>query len=428
MQLNDKRTINGWAFYDWANSAYYLVISTAIFPIFFASRTHELVQVMGYELSNTALYSFSVSASYILITFLSPILSGIADYTGRRMYFLRLFTMIGAAGCITLFFFKNPETMWIGIAGFILGTIGGAGGLVFYDSYLPLIATEDQYDRVSARGYAYGYIGSVLLLVFSLVMIQKPDWFGITDMTLPPRISFFLVGVWWIGFSQITFNRLPKDSPVKNQSNLFSRGWYELGKVWQIIKHDKHIKLYLSSYFFYIAGVNTVIYLASIFASKELGFEKTELIITILLLQLVAIPGALFFAKLSKWWGNKISLLLQLGIWMIICAGAYATTEKWHFFTIAALVGLVLGGIQSLSRATYAKLLEDRTEDLTSFFSFYDVISKVGIVSGTFLFGLVNSITGSMRYSVLGLMLLFIIGFFFLLMVDKRRINTVSSE
>ena len=427
MALNDKRTIRGWAFYDWANSAYYLVISTAIFPIYYASVTNETIKVLGYEVSNTAFYSFSVSAAYILITILSPLLSGIADYAGRRMFFLRIFTFIGAIGCMILFFFDSPQTTWIGTSGFILGAIGGAGGLVFYDSYLPLIASEDQYDKVSAKGYSYGYIGSVILLVLSLVMIQKPGWFGIVDTTLPPRVSFVLVGIWWIGFSQITFRQLPKDSPVKNSSSLLTRGWHELGKVWQIIKFDKHIKLFLASYFFYTAGVNTVIYLASIFASKELGFEKTELIITILLLQLVAIPGALFFARLSKIWGNKISLLLQLGIWMIICAGAYATTAKWEFFTIAGLVGMVLGGIQSLSRSTYAKLLEDRTEDLTSFFSFYDVISKIGIVSGTFLFGLVNSITGSMRTSVLGLMLLFIFGFLLLLRVDKGRVNTSLS-
>lgn len=427
MALNDKRTINGWAFYDWANSAYYLVISTAIFPIYFATVTQENIRVLGYELSNTAFYSFSVSAAYILITFLSPLLSGIADYAGRRMFFLRIFTMIGAIGCILLFFFNSPETTWLGTAGFILGAIGGAGGLVFYDSYLPLIASEDQYDKVSARGYSYGYIGSVILLIFSLVMIQKPEWFGITDATLPPRISFVLVGIWWIGFSQITFSRLPKDVPLKNVDNILTKGWKELGKVWQIIKYDKDILLYLSSYFFYVAGVNTVIYLASIFASEELGFEKTELIITILVLQLVAIPGALFFARLSKSWGNKTSLLLQLGIWMLICAGAYATTAKWQFFTIAGLVGMVLGGIQSLSRSTYAKLLEERTTDLTSFFSFYDVISKIAIVSGTFLFGVVNSITGSMRYSVLGLMLLFVIGFLFLLRIDKQRINTART-
>ncbi|HJW31429.1 MAG TPA: MFS transporter [Saprospiraceae bacterium] len=427
MALNDKKTIKGWVFYDWANSAYYLVISTAIFPIYFSNRTHPEVKVLGQSISNTALYSFSVSAAYILITFLSPVLSGIADYAGRRMFFLRLFTIIGAAGCCTLFFFTSPETMWIGTAGFILGTIGGAGGLVFYDSYLPLIATEDQYDKVSARGYSYGYIGSVLLLIFCLVMIQKPEWFGISNPTLPPRISFVLVGVWWLGFSQITFHHLPKDNPIASATKVLARGWHELALVWQLIKHDTQIKRYLSSYFFYMAGVQTTIYLASLFADRVLGFKDSELIITILLLQLVAIPGALFFAGLSKRKGNKLSLLIQLGIWVLICFGAYITTSKWQFFTIAAMVGLVLGGIQSLSRSTYAKLLENRTSDLTSFFSFYDVLSKVAIVSGTFLFGLVNSITGSMRFSVLILAVFFVIGFIFLTTVDKHRLNTEVS-
>jgi len=202
MSLNDKRTINGWAFYDWANSAYYLVISTAIFPIYYSSVTNERITVLGHDLENTALYSFSVSAAYILITFLSPLLSGIADYTGKRMFFLRLFTMIGATGCLILFFFNSPETTWFGIGGFILGAIGGAGGLVFYDSYLPLIASEDQYDKVSARGYSFGYIGSVILLVVCLLMIQKPEWFGIADPTL--RRGFRL---YWLVYGGLHFRK-----------------------------------------------------------------------------------------------------------------------------------------------------------------------------------------------------------------------------
>lgn len=426
MQLNDKRTINGWAFFDWANSAYYLVISTAIFPIYYSSVTDDRIAIFGGTISNTALYSFSVSAAYILIAFLSPLLSGIADYTGRRMYFLKTFTLMGAMGCIALFFFHSPQTLWIGTSAFILGTIGAAGGLVFYDSYLPLIATEDQFDKVSARGYAYGYVGSVLLLLFCLVMIQKPEWFHITDPTLPSRISFVLVGVWWLGFSQITFTRLPADSPLSNTGKLLSKGWNELLNVWKKIKHDKDIKRFLAAYFFYIAGVHTVIYLASLFADSELGFEKSELILTILLLQLVAIPGALFFARVSRMKGNKFSLLVQLVIWVIICIGAYATAEKWQFFTIAGMVGLVLGGIQSLSRSTYAKLLEGRKEDPTTFFSFMDVLSKIAIVSGTFIFGLVNSLTGSMRYSVLVLAVFFITGIILLTTVSKWRINTAS--
>ena len=364
MELNDKKTIQGWAFFDWANSAYYLVISTAIFPIYFSNVTSDEIVLFGKSVSNTALYSFSVSAVYILIAFLSPLLSGIADFTGRRMYFLKSFTFVGVIGCISLFFFKSPETMWIGTAAFMLGTIGAAGGLVFYDSYLPLIATEDKFDSVSAKGYAYGYVGSVLLLVFCLSMIQKPEWFNISSATLPSRLSFVLVGLWWLGFSQITFRRLPPDLPVVYKENLLVKGWQELMGVWELIKKDTHIKRFLASYFFYIAGVHTVIYLASIFAAGELGFKDFELIVTILLLQLVAIPGAISFARVSKWKGNKFSLLIQLSIWVLICIGAYLTTEKWEFFLIAAMVGMVLGGIQSLSRSTYAKLLEGEVEIL----------------------------------------------------------------
>ncbi len=423
MQLNDKKTINGWAYFDWANSAYYLVISTAIFPIYFSSVTEDRISMFGGTISNTALYSFSVSAAYILIAILSPLLSAIADYTGRRMHFLKSFTMIGAIGCVALFFFHSPQTMWIGTTAFILGTIGAAGGLVFYDSYLPLIASEDQYDKVSAKGYSYGYVGSVLLLIVCLVMIQKPEWFHITNPTLPSRISFVLVGLWWIGFSQITFRRLPADVPVAHPGKLLAKGWNELLLVWQKIKQDRDTKRFLAAYFFYIAGVHTVIYLASLFASQELGFQDAELILTILLLQLVAIPGALFFARLSKQKGNKFSLLVQLVIWVLICVGAFATTSKWEFFGIAGLVGLVLGGIQALSRSTYAKLLEGRKEDPTTFFSFMDVLSKIAIVSGTFIFGLVNSITGSMRYSVLALAVFFIIGSILLTTVSRLRMN-----
>jgi UMF1 family MFS transporter len=423
MQLNDKRTINGWAYFDWANSAYYLVISTAIFPIYFSSVTADTIVIAGSTISNTALYSFSVSAAYILIALLSPLLSGIADYSGRRMYFFKTFTILGAIGCIALFFFKSPESLWIGTTAFMLGTIGAAGGLVFYDSYLPLIASEDQYDKVSARGYAYGYVGSVLLLIICLVMIQKPEWFHISSPTLPSRISFILVGLWWLGFSQITFRRLPADKPLEHPGKLLAKGWREMLGVWKNVKHDVAIRRFLAAYFFYIAGVHTVIYLASLFADRELGFKDAELIITILLLQLVAVPGALLFARVSKLKGNKFSLLIQLGIWVLICLGAYATTEKWQFFTIAGLVGLVLGGIQSLSRSTYAKLLENRREDLTTYFSFLDVLSKLAIVSGTFIFGLVNSLTGSMRYSVLVLALFFFAGMSILSGVSKVRLN-----
>jgi UMF1 family MFS transporter len=423
MQLNDKRVINGWAFFDWANSAYYLVVSTAVFPIYYSHIAPDYILVGNTTIASAAMYSFAVSFAYILIAFVSPLLSGIADYSGRRMTFLKGFTLAGALGCIALFFFDSPEAYWIGMIAFIIGAIGAAGGLVFYDSYLPLIATEDRYDKVSARGYSYGYVGSVILLLFCLLLIQKPLWFGITNPTLPTRLSFVFVGLWWLGFSQITFRRLPKDAPSKFAWSFFQKGRMELVHVWQKIKHDKNILRFLGSYFFYIAGVHTVIYLASLFASEVLEFEDGELIMTILLLQLVAIPGALLFAAVSKWKGNKTSLMIQLFIWVGICMGAYLIQEKWHFYLLAATVGLVLGGIQSLSRSTYAKLLEDRKEDPTSFFSFYDVLSKIAIVSGTFFFGLVNSMTGNMRYSVLVLAVFFALGIMMLITVDKNRLS-----
>lgn len=424
MLLNDRRTLKGWVFYDWANSAYYLVISTTVFPIYYLSVAPDTIPLLGASLTNTSLYSFAVSATYILIAFLTPILSGIADYSGRRMYFLRIFTWIGALGCVGLFFFSSPETLWIGTTAFMLGTLGAAGGLVFYDSYLPVIATEDQFDKVSARGYAYGYIGSVLLLIVCLVLIQKPEWFGIHSPTLPSRIAFVLVGLWWIGFSQITFKRLPDDEKNNAKTNWLAHGWKEIGNVWEEIKKDVHVKRFLGSYFFYIAGVHTVIYLATIFADSILKFETLELILTILILQLVAIPGAFFFAWVSSRIGNKWGLLIQLITWAAICFGAYSTQEKWQFFVLAGFVGFVLGGIQSLSRSSYAKLLEGRTDERTSFFSFMDILSKVAIVSGTFIFGFVNLLTGNIRLSVLALMVFFITGILLLLRVAKTRLNT----
>ncbi len=411
IKLNDKKVINGWAFFDWANSVYFLVISTAVFPIYYLSITEDTVNILGITLSNSALYSYVVSSSYIIIALLSPILSGMADYSGRKKFFLKAFTWLGSLACMTLFFFSSSSLIGLGTLGFAFATIGAAGGIVFYNAYLPEIATEDNYDQVSAKGFAYGYIGSVILLLFCLIMIQKPEWFGITSSTLPSRIAFALVGFWWIGFAQITFRRLPKDQPIMASSTQWvKRGFQEFLSVWHIIKRESTIIRFLIAFFFYSAGVQTVIYLASIFASKELNFETSQLIMTILIIQIVAVLGAYYFAYLSKIKGNKFSLVTQLIIWIIICIGAFFVVQSIHFYLIAGLVGLVLGGIQSLSRSTYAKLLEGQTTDTTSYFSFYDVLFKVSIVAGAFFFGLAEQITGNMRNSVLILGIFFVIG------------------
>jgi UMF1 family MFS transporter len=420
---NDKKIINAWALFDWANSAYALVISTAIFPVYFIKFTPDIIDIGGFSFTNSALYSYSVGFSYIIIAILSPILSGIADYSGRKKFFLKLFTLIGSISCIALYFFKGEPQLWLGTSAFILATIGFAGGIVFYNAYLPLIVTEDRYDRVSAKGFAMGYLGSVLLLIAILVMIQKPEWFGITDPQLPARIGFLMVGIWWLGFAQITFKYLPKDERIHGNKNLLSKGFQEIKMVFNKLRHQPWLKRFLLAFFFYSAGVQTIIYLATVFAEKELAFQTSELILLVLILQLVGIAGAYLFAFISKITTNKIAISIMLLIWIVICVGAFFTTGKILFYILAAMVGLVMGGIQSLSRSTYSKMLPDKENDTTSYFSFYDVLYKIAIVAGTFLFGFVDNLTGNMRYSILVLAGFFIVGLIILNSIKSTEIN-----
>lgn len=412
--MNNKKTVNAWAIFDWANSAYALVISTAIFPGYFIEYTPEEISLGPLKFSNSSLYSFAVSISYIIIACLSPLLSGVADFSGRRKFFLKLFTLIGSLACISLYFFDDKVDLWLGTSAFILATIGFSGSLVFYDSYLPIIVTEDRYNKVSAKGYTYGYIGSVILLVVILMMIQKPEWFGIVDGKNGARIGFVLVGVWWLGFAQYTFKYLPKDSFIKFTSSMVKDGYKEIRVAFKNVQSSPNIKSFLLAFFFYSAGVQTVIYLATIFAKKELGFETSELIMLVLLLQLVAIGGAYLFSIIGDKKGNKFSILTMIVIWFLICGAAYFTYDKVTFYFIASFVGLVMGGIQSLSRASYSMLLPEKDHDTTSYFSFYDVVYKSAIVGGTFLFGVVDNITNNMRYSVLALAFCFVAGFYFM--------------
>ena len=425
---NDPKTMRAWAMFDWANSAYALIIATAIFPVYFIKITPDLISIGNREVSNAALFSFAVSLSYIIIALLSPLMSGMADQSGRRMWFLKFFTTLGALSCMSMFFFSDEVHLWLGTFAFVFATVGFAGSLVFYDSYLPLIATEDRYDQLSAKGYAFGYIGSVLLMLFIIFMLQKPEFFGITEATLPARIGFLMVGVWWIGWAQYTFRHLPKDDKTRFSFDTLSQGYKGVRQVLKETKQMPDLRKFLVSFFFYSAGLQTVIYLATIFAESELKMETGELIIVVLLIQLIAIVGAFVFAKTSEKIGNKRALLIQIAVWMFICCGAYLTQNKPAFYVLAATVGMMLGGIQALSRASYSKLLRKEENDVTSYFSLYDVVYKVSIISGTFLFGLVMQLTGNMRYSVLTLALLFLVGFVVMLSTrieDSRKLKNI---
>lgn len=421
--LNNKKTITGWAFFDWANSAFALVITVAIFPGYFLELTDDSVNILGLRMSDSTLYAWSIALAYLMIAALSPLLSGIADYGGHKKWFLRFFTMLGSFACIALFFFRGMDTLWLGVGGFILAMFGFAGGIVFYNSFLPLIATEDQYDRVSAKGFIYGYIGSVILLVTNLVIIMNFEWFGFSESIKAVPTAFVMVGLWWLGFSQIPLRRLPEDKPDNPKVNLLTKGYEEIRRVWQTLKRDRNTMLFLLAFFCFNAGVNAVLYLAATFADKELHFDATELIVLVLILQIVAVGGAWASTRLSKLKGNKFSLMTQLVVWTAICITAYFVTTGMQFYLLAAAVGLVMGGVQALSRSTYAKFLPEDTTDTASYYSFYDVMDKLSTVMGTFMFGFVEQITGGMRNSVASLAVLFVIS-----LVVLMRVKVVHME
>lgn len=413
--MNNPKVIRAWCMYDWANSVYSLVITSAIFPVYYQAVTTQsnggdVVNFFGYEVVNSVLYSYSLSFSFLILAPLLPLLSGMADYMGNKKLFMKSFVYTGGLACMGLFFFDGSNLEW-GIICSILASVGYAGSLVFYDAFLPEIVSADKYDRTSAKGYSMGYYGSVILLILNLASIQFWEPLGFPDEGTAVRFAFLLVGVWWIGFAQITFYGLPeKPNQRKTSGKILPNGYKELRKVWNSLPHYPNLKKYLLAYFFFNMGVQTVMYMAATFGSKELKLDDTKLILTVLIIQLVASLGAMLFAKISGLKGNKFTLMLMIGMWIVICYGAYLTTSEKEFFVVAFFVGIVMGGIQSLSRATYSKLIPVQTVDHASYFSFFDVTFNLSIVGGTFSYGLVEQLTGSMRNSTIALMTFFIIG------------------
>ncbi len=414
LKIGDKKLIKAWAFYDWANSVYSLVISTAVFPLYYSAITSgETVSFLGMEWEHPdSLYSYALSFSFLVVAFLSPILSGIADYTGSKKKFMKFFCWIGGLSVMSLYFFDGIDTVWIGILFTILASIGFWSSIVFYNAYLPEVALPEQQDRASAKGFIYGYIGSVILLIVNLVMIQMPDTFGITS-GMASRISFVMVGLWWIGFAQITFKRLPDDVyNRKPEKDYIWKGFKELKKVLKELKGFPNLKRFLISFFLLSIGVQTIILMAAIFGASELGLPAMNLIVTILLVQIVAIVGASVFSRFSEKHGNIKALKLTIVIWMLVCFTAFLLDKNqkyvaFYFYGLGGLLGFVQGAIQSLTRSTYSKLLPE-THDHATYFSFYDVTEKIAIVLGTFVYGLLYALTGSMQWSVLALAVFFL--------------------
>lgn len=460
LQKGDKKLISAWAFYDWANSVYSLVISTAVFPIYYAAVTlgfettklknnitslgtdsdinklydyatlffNKKVTFLGTQWDPTTLYNYTIALFMAIVAFTSPILSGIADSSGNKLKFLKGFCLLGSLSIIGLFFFKDESTLWIGLLLTVTSGIGFWGSIVFYNAYLPEVAHPEQQDAASAKGFIMGYVGSIILLIICLVIIMMPNLVGLEEgTTLPTRISFIIVGLWWLGFAQITYRRLPKNVHQKAplEKGYLTSGFKELKKVWNELVNYPQLRTFLISFFLFSVGVQTIIYMAGIFGSTELGLPTTNLIGAILLVQFVAIFGAYIFSNVSKKYGNLTALKITIIIWGVVCFVAFSLDKtqeniEMYFYALGGLIGLVLGAIQSLSRSTYSKLLPE-TDDTATYFSFYDVTEKIAIVLGMIVFGALNAVTGSMQWSVLFLAIFFLLSFIVLSFIKKTK-------
>lgn len=428
----EKKVLNAWAFYDWANSVYALVISSSIFPLFYGAlfrlENRTSANFFGIDTPSESIISYVTAIGFLIIAFISPLLSGLADYLGNKKFFLKLFCLIGSLSCMMLYFF-DLSNLYTGLFFYTMALIGFWGSLVFYNSYLPDIAFPEQQDAVSAKGYSLGYIGSVILLLINLAMVMKSDFFGFDDSMQAMKFSFVLVGIWWLGFSQISYRLLPNfRNSNKITTKAFFSGFGELKRIFNDLKKYPILKGYLAAFFVYSMAVQTVMIIAAYFGEKEVQWQNDDqrqmgLIVSILLIQLIAVVGAILTSKLSKKIGNINALIIINTAWIFICIGAYFVVKPTSFYVVAALVGLVMGGIQSLSRSTYSKLIPETT-DTTSFFSFYDVTEKIGIVIGMLIYGAIAQITGKMQNAILFLVVFFAIGIF--LLIRTRNIKAIS--
>lgn len=455
MEQGDKKIIRGWVMYDWANSVYNLVISSAIFPIFYDTVTtkmyksekynipfsdeaaltaktlgeHEVVTVnfFGWEISNSALMSFVLSASFLVVAFLSPFLSGIADYRGNKKRFLQFFCYLGALSCMSLYFFTDlmrGNMIELALLSLFIASIGFWNSLVFYNSYLPEIAPPSLHDKISARGFSMGYIGSMVLLILCLVLMKAlPE-----DYQMPAKYCFVLVGLWWIGFAQITYRVLPNTTSDRiREKGYIWKGFAELRKVFKEFRTILRLRRYLTAFFFFNTGVQTVMLMATYFAKKEIDWpinaetgkaDDSGLIIAILLIQILGAVGAFIMSRLSSKIGNIRTLMLSLFIWIGVCIAAFYIETPFEFYLLASGVGLVMGGVQAMARSTYSKFLPE-TEDHASYFSFYDATEKIGIVCGTLFFGLMEISFGDIRFSVVSIAFFFVVGMLLLFRVPR---------
>jgi len=425
----NKNLINAWCSYDIANSAYNLIITATIFPIYYHESTtrsfpNGIINILGINISNTVIYDFCYAIAYFVIILISPMLAGIADTAGYKKLFMRLFTYAGAIACILLFYFDGYN-LFYGLFFVSIAVIGYSGSLVFYNSFLPIISEPEEHDYVSAKGFSWGYAGSVVFLIAALFLIMNYHKIGFNSEIKAMQYVFVGVGIWWFGIAHIALFYL-KEPIKKNYLNKDSivKGYYEIIKVFKIIKLQKHLAKFLLSFFLYSTGVQTILLVATLFGKEELKISGQQLIIVIITLQVLGIIGSYFFSYVSSKKGNHFSIISMLLGWLFICIYGIFIRSITDFYIVASILGLLMGGIQSQSRSSYSKMIYSYNFDTASFFSFYDITEKMAIVVGMFLFGIVTHMSGNMRHSIAMLLIFFLLSLIiFLIYKPLKKIN-----
>lgn len=418
-----EKTVRSWCLYDWANSAFATTIMAAVLPTYY--RT-----VAGAHLEGnlaTSYWGYTVAFSMLMIAFSAPILGAIADHSGAKKKMLGFFTLLGVFATALLYLVRTGDWKFASLA-FILGNLGFAGGIIFYDSLLPHIARPKDIDMISTMGYALGYLGGGILLAINLMMIMRPAWFGLPDAEMAVRVSFLTVAVWWGVFSIPLFRNVkepPHDIEQSTLINPVKGGLLRLRKTFREIRAYRELVKFIIAFWLYNDGIGTIIKMATIYGS-EIGIGTTDLIGALLMTQFIGIPCSLLFGKMAKRVGTKHSIHIGLGVYILISIGGFFMTQAWHFWVMAGCVGLVQGGCQALSRSLFG-VMAPRNRS-AEFFGFYEVSSKFAGIVGPFLFAFIGHLTGTSRFGILSLILLFGAGSLLLTRVNVQEGMSVARE
>lgn len=428
-ELTDNRTIWAWCMYDWANSAYVLTIATAVLPAYFSGGIvpEQGWCIFGTLYSATSLWGYTISLAALAVFLGAPVLGAMADASGHKKHYLALFCMTGAA-CALGLAFSGPGDVGRTLLLFMGAQICFACANVFYDAFLPEIAHPDDWDRVSAHGFAYGYLGGGLQFLVSLGLIAMHERLGL-GLATASSLSMGMAALWWAGFSLIPLRRLPgarPNAPAPSPLIVQARqGLAQAGATLRIILHGGPASLFLLAFLLYNDGIQTTIAMATIYGKEELGLSTTILMLTLLVIQFVAFGGAELFARLARRIGPRNALLVSLAVWTGIVFYAYVIHSAVEYFILGALVGLVLGGSQALSRSLFARLIPPGRA--AQYFGYFSVVAKLSAIGGPFLFALVRQTSGSSRTAILVIAIFFALGMGVLWRVKGTGMDTAAA-